>query len=440
MKKPAPVRYKGKNENKNLSQNLYLNYSIKFAKQLNLIKMNPWHPASWQTKPCSQPVSYPDTEALNQVLDTLASQPSLVTVKDILVLKTQLAEAALGQRFLLQGGDCAERFSANNHAVIDGQLAVLQLLKTQLNQLLQKPIICVGRIAGQYTKPRSHDTETQNGLTLPSYRGDMINQHAFTAEARIPNPNRIKQGYDCAASTIACIKKFTQDSIYVSHEALLLPYEQALTRAVVSPNATWYNFSTHFPWCGVRTTHLNSAHIEYLRGIANPIALKIGPDTQPNNLIQLLNTLNPDNEPGRITLIHRFGVNQINTCLKPLIHAVKQQGKIVLWVCDPMHGNTTTTLTGIKIRSMRQILAELQQAFQIHAAEDSYLGGVHLELTSDTVTECIDMDINEIDPNTVPHSELTFVDTALVDPRLNQQQALEVIQSIPTFISAQLAS
>jgi 3-deoxy-7-phosphoheptulonate synthase len=383
--------------------------------------MTLWHPASWQTKPCSQAVSYPDTGALSKVLHELASQPSLVTVTDVLALKKQLAEAAFGGGFLLQGGDCAELFAHNDHETTNKKLALFQLLKAQLAQQLHQPIICVGRIAGQYAKPRSYETETKNGVTLPSYRGDIINQHAFTPEARTPDPSRIRQGYQCAAHTMARIQSMGQQAIYTSHEALLLPYEQALTRQV--QEGSWYNLSTHFPWCGMRTNQPDGAHIEYLRGIVNPIALKIGPDTSPETLIRLLDIVNPQNEPGRITLIHRLGASAIEKCLSLLIKAIKTEGRTVLWVSDPMHGNTTNTQAGIKTRSISMILSELQHAFEIHAAEGSYLGGVHLELTGDAVMECDDL----LESDTVC---LQPAQTTLVDPRLNQQQSLSVIQAI----------
>jgi 3-deoxy-7-phosphoheptulonate synthase len=374
----------------------------------------PWHPDSWQTKPCQQAVLYPDTNALHKVIEQLTAQPPLVTVQQILALKNQLAKAALGQQFLLQGGDCAESFARCDHGATDRQLAVLLHLCEQLEQTLSKPVICVGRMAGQYAKPRTKDTETKNSMTLPSYRGDLINQPDFTLSARTPDPHHMLKGYDCAAQVMARIPH----NIYTSHEALLLWYEQALTRS-------GYNLATHFPWCGIRTTQPDGAHIEYLRGIANPIALKIGVDTNPDILIRLLNILNPHNEPGRITLIHRFGANAITQSLPPLIQAVKAHNKIVLWSCDPMHGNTHVTENSVKMRWMQPMIDELQQAFRIHQSEGSYLGGIHLELTGDDVTECLDV------PACTKITEMANkCHTTLVDPRLNHQQALQIIQLV----------
>ncbi len=432
----------------------------------------PWSPSSWRSKPAAQQAVYPDPAALEKVLAALANLPPLVTSWEVESLKQLLAEAAFGKRFLLQGGDCAETFEDCRSDFIANKLRILLKMSFVLGYGCQKSIIRVGRFGGQYAKPRSADTETRGGVTLPSYRGNLINQHGFTEEERTPDPELLLRGYERAALTLNFIRalveggfadlhhpelwdlefvnhaaqsagfrdlvesighaiRFLETTLgrtlselnrvefFTSHEGLHLPYEQAQTRQVPRrPN--WYNLSTHFPWIGDRTRALDGAHVEYFRGIANPIGVKIGPTITPDELIGLTEILSPRNEAGRLTIIHRFGADQIDRCLPPLIEAMKHSGKVVLWCCDPMHGNTVTTQSGLKTRSFDCILSELEQAFDIHDRMNSILGGVHFELTGDTVTECTGgaRGLSEADLATAYRTD--------VDPRLNYEQALEM--------------
>lgn len=432
--------------------------------------MTHWSPSSWKKKTLNQQVTYPSDTDLNQVLTKLSTLPPLVTTGEVNQLKEQLKDAALGNRFLLQGGDCAESFHECKTTNITNKFKILLQMSLILVHRLRKPIVRVGRIAGQYAKPRSSDTEIQNGITLPSYRGDLINQPAFTEEARIPSPTRMLDGYSHSAITLNYLRalvnggfadlhhphqwdlsfvhhspqakeylsivKAIEDSLdfvntidglkssrldridfFTSHEALHLPYETALTR---EEDGLWYNLSTHFPWVGMRTLTENSAHIEYLRGIQNPIAIKVGPNATPEWLKTVVNTLNPHDEAGRLTLITRFGEQKIADCLPPIIKAVKETKKTVLWTCDPMHGNTLSTKDGFKTRHFDSIISEIQQAITLHQSNDSFLGGIHLELTGENVTECIGgaRGLSESDLKRAYHS--------LVDPRLNYEQSLEI--------------
>lgn len=439
-------------------------------------KLHTWSPESWQTFDAAQQPTYPDAEALRTVVEQLSSLPPLVTSWEIESLKTQLAEAARGERFLLQGGDCAENFADCEPATIASKLKILLQMSLVLVHGTHKRVIRVGRFAGQYAKPRSSDVETNSGTSLPSYRGDIVNAVDFTTQARTPDPTRMLRGYERAALTLNFIRSlidggfadlhhpeywelgFVKHSpqaaeyqrmvesigqslrfmetlsgvqvgllnrvdFFTSHEGLHLLYEQAQTRQV--PHRTgWYNASTHFPWLGMRTAGIDGAHVEYFRGIANPIAVKIGPEMTPQWLTQLLDVLHPNNEPGRLTLITRFGAHQIAKQLPPLIDAVEKTGKSVLWVCDPMHANTETTANGYKTRKFEHILAELEQAFEIHANKGTYLGGVHFELTGESVTECTGgaRGLNEDD--------LKRAYKTHVDPRLNYEQALEMAMII----------
>jgi len=432
----------------------------------------PWSPTSWQTKPVAQQVTYPDPEALNQVLVALAKLPPLVTSWEVENLKSQLAQAARGERFLLQGGDCSETFDDCRSDPIASKLKILLKMSLILIYGSMKQVIRVGRFAGQYAKPRSAPTETRNGTTLPSYRGNLINRLGFTEEDRRPNPELLLRAYERSALTLNFIRglvdggfadmrhpelwdlsfvpfaaqsrdyreivdavgnslrfletvagrplsDLSRVEFFTSHEGLHLPYEQAQTRQV--PRRTsWYNLSTHFPWIGDRTRALDGAHVEYFRGIANPIGVKIGPCITPDELLALITTLNPDNEPGRLTLIHRFGVKRIDECLPPLVEAVQRAGKVVVWCSDPMHGNTIVTQSGIKTRNFDDILGELHQAFEIHEHLGSAVGGVHFELTGENVTECIGgaRGLTEADLPKAYHTD--------VDPRLNYEQALEL--------------
>ncbi len=435
-----------------------------------------WTPSSWRERVALQQPSYPDLAALEGVQNELACLPPLVTSWEILALKKQLAEAQEGKRFLLQGGDCAESFSDCESGLISNRLKVLLQMSLVLVHGLRLPVVRVGRFAGQYAKPRSTDTETKDGITLPSYRGDFINQPEFTEAARIPDPRRMVKGHARSAMTMNFVRalvdggfadlhhpeywdldwvshsplsdeyhkmveavgnavrfmetisgidlhNLNRADFYTSHEALLLPYEQALTRKVPRQNG-WFNLSTHFPWIGMRTADIDGAHTEYFRGIRNPIAIKIGPSVTPDQLLKLADVLNPENEAGRLTFIQRMGATKVTEKLPPLVKAIQAEGKKVLWVCDPMHGNTESTSNGYKTRRFDNIRSELDQSFDVHATLGSRLGGVHLELTGENVTECLGgaRELTEID--------LERAYTSTVDPRLNYEQSLEIAMLI----------
>lgn len=435
-----------------------------------------WQPDSWQRFTAGQQPLYPDNADVAAVLRDLAKMPPLVTQGEIERLKHQLAEAALGKRFLLQGGDCAESFEDCRADVVASKLKILLQMSLVLVYGLKKRVVRVGRMAGQYAKPRSADTETRNGETLPSYRGDLINRAPFTRADRTPDPKLMLRGYERAALTLNYIRALVEGGFadlhhpenwdlefvrhsplaaeyrdivasiraslnfmetitdepmsdsqrvdfFTSHEALHLLYEQAQTHFVSGPER-WYNLSTHFPWIGMRTASLDSAHVEYMRGIANPIGVKVGPKVTAGQLRQVIETLNPEDEPGRLTLIHRFGADQIRTCLPPLIQAAKASGKTVLWTCDPMHGNTEVTASGVKTRRFENILRELEAAFEIHAECDSHLGGVHVEVTGEDVTECMG------GARGLTEDDLERAYRSQVDPRLNYEQALEMAMRI----------
>ncbi len=435
-----------------------------------------WSPTSWRSRRATQQPDYPCAEEVERVIREMSRLPPLVTSWEIEVLKTQLAEAAAGERFLLQGGDCAETFDACVSANIASKLKILLQMSLVLVHGMRKRVIRVGRFAGQYAKPRTQDLETRDGVTLPSYRGDLINAAGFTKAERTPDPQRMLRGYERSALTLNFIRSlidggfadlhhpeywdlgFVKHShraaeyqqivesigeslrfmealagvsvgeinrvdFYTSHDALHLPYEQAQSRRVPRRDG-WYNLSTHLPWLGMRTCEPDGAHVEYMRGIANPIALKIGPAMTTQWLGDLIRILNPGNEPGRLTLIHRLGADRISACLPPLIEAVQAAGSTVLWCCDPMHGNTERTAAGIKTRNFDHILQELEAAFAIHERLGTYLGGVHFELTGENVTECVGgaRGLNE--------SDLSRDYQSQVDPRLNYEQALEMAMLI----------
>ena len=435
-----------------------------------------WSARSWRSKEALQQPTYPDEEKLEEALDYVAGLPPLVTSWEVENLKTELARAAHGDRFLLQGGDCAESFRDCQAEVITSRLKILMQMSLVLTYGLNTRIVRVGRFAGQYAKPRSSDTETRNGTTLPSYRGDIINGPEFSAEARRPNPDRLAEAYASSSLTLNLVRALAEggfadlrhpeywdldfmqhsplaeeyhaivdaiedtlgfveavtdkqlDSLegvtfYTSHEALLLPYEEALSRSVPHKDGI-YNLGTHLPWVGKRTNQPDKAHVEYARGLENPVGLKVGPDMTPSRLQTLVRTLNPEDEPGGLALITRFGADTIGDRLPSLIDAVRAIGHTVLWVCDPMHGNTERTDDGTKTRHFDNILGELEQAFDIHAAENSHLGGVHFELTGENVTECIGgargLSVSDLDQAYESH----------VDPRLNYEQSLEMAFSI----------
>ena len=435
-----------------------------------------WHPASWQGRAAQQQPTYEDPAALAQVVAELSRLPPIVVSWEIEALRERLAAAQRGEAFLLQGGDCAETFADCESDSIAKKLKILLQMSLVLLHGLKKPIIRVGRMAGQYAKPRSAETETRDGVTLPSFRGDLVNRPAFTAEARRADPQLLLRGYERAALTLNFaralvdggfadlhhpeywdlgfvkhaplkdayqrivqsigdaldffegisrrrVHEATLVDFYASHEGLHLLYEQAQTR-FIPRQSRWYNLSTHMPWIGMRTAQLDGAHVEFFRGISNPIGIKIGAAMDAAWLQGLIGTLNPQNQPGRLTLIHRFGVKEIETALPKMIDAVRESGQTVLWVCDPMHGNTETSTAGLKTRRFENILKEVDLAFRIHAEHGSRLGGVHVELTGDDVTECTG------GARGLTDTDLQRAYRSTVDPRLNHEQALELAMLI----------
>ncbi|MEO6968608.1 MAG: 3-deoxy-7-phosphoheptulonate synthase class II [Rhodanobacteraceae bacterium] len=436
----------------------------------------PWQPDSWRGRPATQQPVYDDAAELDGALAKLSGLPPLVTSWEVLTLKQLLAEAQEGKRFLLQGGDCAESFDDCNNEVIANRLKVLLQMSLVLIHGLKLPVVRVGRFAGQYAKPRSAISETRDGITLPSYRGDLVNAAGFDSDSRRADPQRLLQGHALSAMTMNFVRalvdggfadlhhpeywnlswvehsplaeeyrrivasigdavrfmetlagepiaSFQRAEFYTSHESLLLHYEQALTRQVPRQWG-WFDLSAHFPWIGMRTADPDGAHVEFCRGIRNPIAIKVGPSMRDEQLKRLIEILNPDDEPGRLTLIHRMGAPQIAAHLPRLIDAAKSTGRRVLWCCDPMHGNTETLDNGVKTRRFANIRDELEKAFDIHAAAGTRLGGVHLELTGEDVTECLGgaRDLSE--------SDLTRAYKSSVDPRLNYEQSLELAMLI----------
>jgi 3-deoxy-7-phosphoheptulonate synthase len=411
----------------------------------------------------------------------LRTSPPLIFAGEARALKTALGRVAAGEAFLLQGGDCAESFGEFHANAIRDTVKVLLQMAVVLSFAAGAPVVKLARMAGQFAKPRSSDTETIEGVTLPSYRGDIINDAAFTAEARVPDPARMQRAYSQSAITLNLLRAFAQGGfadlhrvqqwnqafvaasplgarysalsrriaeslafmtacgmdparlpqargteIYTSHDALLLPYEEALARQD-SLTGDWYACSAHLLWLGDRTRQPDHAHVEFARGVGNPLAMKCGPSLAADELLRLLDILNPGNEPGRMTLICRMGAAQINDRLPPLIRAVQREGRVVGWCCDPMHGNTVPTAGGRKTRSFDRILAELRAFFAIHASEGTYPGGVHLEMTGKDVTECTG-GIGGVDEAALETRYQT-----LCDPRLNGTQALEL-----AFLAADL--
>jgi 3-deoxy-7-phosphoheptulonate synthase len=444
--------------------------------------MQNWHPASWQNRPATQQPIYADPLALERAVAELARLPPLVVSWEIEGLRSKLAQAQRGEQFLLQGGDCAESFEDCESDNIARRLKILLQMSLVLLQGLKKPVIRVGRFAGQYAKPRSADTETRDGVTLPSYRGDNVNRPGFTAREREPDPQLLLRGYERASLTLNFVRALVdggfsdlhhpeywdlgflrhaplreayqkivqsiaesleffesisgqrvhsaaRSDFYASHEGLHLLSEQAQTR-YIERQKRWYNLSTHMPWIGMRTANLDGAHVEYFRGIANPIGIKVGTGMSAEWLQELVQILNPHNQPGRLTVIHRFGVKDVEKRLPDLIRAVKSSGTPVLWVCDPMHGNTETTVGGVKTRRFENILAEVESSFRIHAECGSMLGGVHIELTGEDVTECVG------GARGLTEGDLARAYRSPVDPRLNAEQALELAMRIAQLAGA----
>ena len=436
--------------------------------------MTNWTPNAWRNRPIVQVPSYPDHGALDAVRDELSTFPPLVFAGEARKLKRQLAEVAHGRGFVLQGGDCAESFAEHEADQIRDFFKVFLQMAVVLTYAAAQPVVKIGRIAGQFAKPRSSDVEEQGGATLPSYRGDIINGIDFTDAARVPDAQRMIMAYRQSAATLNLLRAFAQggfanldrvhqwtlgfleDSpqadryqaladritetldfmracgidaestpalrttdVFTSHEALLLEYEEALTR-VDSTSGDWYDTSGHFLWIGDRTRQLDGAHVEFFRGIKNPIGVKCGPSLPEDDLIRLLDTLNPEDEAGRIMLICRFGSDKIGDHLPQLIRTVEREGRTVVWSCDPMHGNTIKAATGFKTRPFDRILGEVQSFFDIHRAEGTHPGGIHVEMTGKNVTECTGgaRAITDTDLQDRYHTHC--------DPRLNADQALEL--------------
>ncbi|MFM7468608.1 MAG: class II 3-deoxy-7-phosphoheptulonate synthase [Vampirovibrionales bacterium] len=441
-----------------------------------------WTPQTWMHYPIQQVPVYDNQAALQEVKQTLQNMPPLVFGGEARALKRQLADVASGKAFLLQGGDCAESFSEFHPNKIRDTFRVLLQMAVILTFGGQLPVVKVGRMAGQFAKPRSSDVETQDGVTLPSYRGDIVNGLAFTPEARIPQPERMLQSYHQSAATLNLLRAFAQGgyadlhrvhgwtlefldndplgekyhalagrldeclgfmaacgltsdttpqiretNFYTSHEALLLDYEEPLTR-VDSTTGEWYDCSAHMLWIGYRTAQPDGAHIQYLKGIQNPLGLKVGTNTDIDTLRRIHEELNPHNTPGRLTLIARMGANHVETHLPKLIQAVKQEGFQVVWSCDPMHGNTHTASSGYKTRDFAAILKEVQGFFEVHKSEGTHAGGVHFELTGQNVTECIG-GVTDITDETLSECYRTAC-----DPRLNASQSLELAFRIADWL------
>ncbi len=433
-----------------------------------------WSRESWRTKPIVQVPEYPDQGALTAVEKQLRSYPPLVFAGEARRLKAALAKVSEGKAFLLQGGDCAESFAEFHPDNIRDTFRVMLQMAVVLTFGGALPIVKVGRMAGQFAKPRSAPDETIGGVTLPSYRGDNINGMEFTAAARVPDPQRMVQAYNQSAATLNLLRAFAQGGyadlhkvhqwtlgfmadaataekysrfadriqetlefmeacgltgetvpqireteFYTSHEALLLPYEEALTRND-STTGQWYGCSAHMLWLGERTRQPDHAHVEFMRGIQNPVGVKIGPKTTPDEVLALCDALNPQNEAGRLTLISRMGAERVTEHLPTLLRAITREGRKVVWVCDPMHANTVKSSTGYKTRRFDNILAEVRSFFAVHRAEGTHPGGVHFEMTGQDVTECVG--------GTQSVSEASLGDRyhTHCDPRLNASQALEL--------------
>lgn len=432
-----------------------------------------WQKSSWREKPRIQMPDYPDKVVLEAVEKELATYPPLVFAGEVRALKRKLAKAARGEAFLLQGGDCAEAFDQFNANAIRDTFKVILQMAVILTYGAKVPVVKLGRIAGQFAKPRSSATETQDGVELPSYRGDIINSLAFDAEARVPNPKKMLRAYTQAAGTLNLLRAFSKggyadvnkvhrwtldfieqdksqryeqmarsiddalqfisaaglDStvledlksvdFYVSHESLLLEYEEALTREDSLRNVQIAG-SAHMIWIGDRTRQPDGAHVEFCRGVSNPIGLKCGPSMTKDDLRQLLERLNPENEEGRLTLIARFGAGQVGNHLPDLIETVKEEGANVLWVCDPMHGNTIKSQTGYKTRPFEAILSEVREFFSVHRSTQTIAGGVHFEMTGMDVTECTG------GMATISDEDLSSRYHTACDPRLNASQSIEL--------------
>ncbi|PKF72750.1 class II 3-deoxy-7-phosphoheptulonate synthase [Pseudomonas fluvialis] len=431
-----------------------------------------WSPTSWRSKPIQQQPQYPDASALTQVEQTLAGYPPLVFAGEARELRRQFAEVTQGRAFLLQGGDCAESFAEFSAGKIRDTFKVLLQMAIVMTFAAGCPVVKVGRMAGQFAKPRSANDETLDGVTLPAYRGDIVNGIGFDAASRVPDPQRLLQAYHQSTATLNLLRAFAQGgfadlhqvhqwnldfiansalaekysqlagridetlafmracgmdsspqvretSFFTAHEALLLNYEQAFVRQD-SLTGRSYDCSAHMLWIGDRTRQLDGAHVEFLRGVENPIGVKVGPSMDADELIRLIDILNPDNDPGRLNLIVRMGADKVEAHFPRLLRKVQAEGRQVLWSCDPMHGNTIKASSGYKTRDFAQVLAEVKQFFQVHRSEGTVAGGIHIEMTGQNVTECIG--------GSRPITEAGLCDRyhTHCDPRLNADQSLEL--------------
>jgi 3-deoxy-7-phosphoheptulonate synthase len=434
----------------------------------------PWSPDSWKRLAARQLPKYPDAGVLGQVVRQLEQRPPLVHPSEITRLKAQIADAGQGKRFILQAGECAERFVDCQSDVISEKLKILLQTSLIAAHGLRRPVVTIGRLAGQFGKPRSDETETRGEMTLPSYRGDIINGFEFSPAARRPDPHRMLDAYQCACATLnwmralgesgindlsqlrkwslhqdgtpaqavfdeirdrledamALLELWGQDyphtvqnfrtPIFTSHEALLLHYEAGLTRRC-EESGEYFNLGSHFLWLGERTRSPEEAHVEYLRGISNPVGIKVGPTVSPEELVELISVINPRNEWGRITLITRLGASKTESLLPPLIEAVAAAGLHVTWACDPMHGNIVRLSDGVKTRYFDNIMAEVLVSQRVHHRSGSWLGGLHLEITAEDVTECVGGSVG------IQESHLNLNYQSYCDPRLNYGQSLELM-------------
>ena len=443
-----------------------------------------WNPGSWREHDAQQQPDWPDVGDVDTVLKTLGGYPPLVFAGEARSLQASLARVAAGEAFLLQAGDCAESFDSFNANSIRERLRVILQMAIILTYSAGVPVVKVGRVAGQFAKPRSSSTETVDGVDLPSFRGHMVNDIAFTPEARVPDPQRLLQAYHQSAATLNLLRAFAkggfadlgrvhawnqefvtsspegaryeelardidralrfmaacgldteavpslhETELYTSHEALVLGYEEALTRRD-SLTGDWYDVSAHMIWIGERTRQLDGAHVEFFRGIHNPVGCKIGPTDTPDEVLALCEALDPDRTPGRLTLIARMGKDAVSTALRPLLRAVRDAGHPVVWACDPMHGNTFTSRSGRKTRDFDDILTEIAGFFDAHRAEGTWPGGVHVELTSDDVTECLGGGEAILDD----HLGLRY--ETMCDPRLNGRQSLDLAFRVSELLRA----
>ncbi|MEI8069720.1 MAG: 3-deoxy-7-phosphoheptulonate synthase class II [Actinomycetota bacterium] len=443
---------------------------------------NNWTPSSWQTFPAVQQPQWPDSGALDNALKQISAFPPLVFAGEARSLQTALGQVASGNAFLLQAGDCAESFEEFSAVNIREKLRVILQMAVMLTYSMGVPVVKVGRIAGQFAKPRSNNTETIDGVELPVFRGHMVNGPDANAEARIPNPDRLVQAYHQAASTLNLVRAFTkggfadlnrvhawnqefvaqsaegkryedvaseieralafmracgidtetntalhQVDVYTSHEALILGYEEALTRQD-SLTGGWYDCSAHMLWIGERTRQLDGAHVEFLRGVGNPIGCKIGKTTDVDYVLSLCETLNPARIPGRLTLISRMGANDVEEALRPLLRAVRDAGHPVVWACDPMHGNTYSAPNGRKTRHLEDIVKEITGFVKAHRAEGTWPGGIHIELTGENVTECLG------GSEGLGNDDLDTRYETVCDPRLNARQSIDLAFRVAELI------